>query len=117
MKQKRGAAGPHTKGYNLFTVYHNITWGTTINMNGEKNKQHGHRDKGKNDMEEKLLEVSMVAARLSLDSSTIRRMYHKGILKGFLTGSELKTIRIYESSVVQHINGHAECNNTGGRYV
>jgi hypothetical protein len=68
-------------------------------------------------MEETLLEVSMVAKRLLLDESTIRRMYHKGILKGFLTGSELKTIRIYESSVVQHINGHAECNNTGGRYV
>ena len=37
------AAGPHTKGYNLFTVYHNITWGTTINMNGEKNKQQDPR--------------------------------------------------------------------------
>jgi hypothetical protein len=69
--------------------------------------------RGGHGMEEKLLEVSMVAARLSLDSSTIRRMFHKGILKGFLTGSELKTIRIYESSVMQHIKGNAQTNNTG----
>ena len=66
-----------------------------------------------NDMEERLLEVSMVAARLSLDPSTVRRMYHKGILKGCKTGPELKTIRIFESSVVQHIKGNAESNNTG----
>ena len=64
-------------------------------------------------MEEKLLEVSMVATRLSLDSSTIRRMFHKGILKGFKTGAELKTIRIFESSVVQHIKGRTGGDNTG----
>ena len=64
-------------------------------------------------MEEKLLEVSMVATRLSLDSSTIRRIFHKGILKGFKTGAELKTIRIFESSVVQHIKGRAGGDNTG----
>ena len=64
-------------------------------------------------MEEKLLEASMVATRLSLDSSTIRRMFHKGILKGFKTGAELKTIRIFESSVVQHIKGRAGDDNTG----
>jgi hypothetical protein len=67
-----------------------------------------------NDMEtEKLLEVHQVAQRLLLDESTVRRMYHKGILKGFLTGSKLKTIRIYESSVMQHIKGNAQTNNTG----
>jgi len=55
----------------------------------------------------------MVATRLSLDSSTIRRMFHKGILKGFKTGAELKTIRIFESSVVQHIKGRAGGDNTG----
>ena len=62
---------------------------------------------------ETLLEVSMVAKRLLLDESTIRRMYHKGILQGFKTGAELKTIRIYESSVMQHIKGRAGADNTG----
>ena len=56
-------------------------------------------------MEETLLEVPIVAKRLSLDESTIRRMYHAGVLKGFLTGASLKRIRIYESSVTQHIKG------------
>ena len=56
-------------------------------------------------MEEKLLSVSRVAQRLLLDESTIRRMFHKGILQGIKTGPALKTIRIYESSVMQHIKG------------
>ena len=69
------------------------------------------------DMEGKLLDVQIVAYRLQLHPATVRRMYHKGILKGFKTGAELKTIRIYESSVVQHINGRAWVNNTSSGYI
>jgi predicted site-specific integrase-resolvase len=69
-------------------------------------------------MEETLLEVAIVAQRLSLDSSTVRRMFHAGILKGFLTGASLKRIRIYESSVTQHMKGDScRQSNTGTTYV
>jgi len=52
---------------------------------------------------EKLLEVSRVAKRLSLDASTIRRMFNKGVLLGIRTDTTGTRIRIYESSVMQHI--------------
>ena len=59
-------------------------------------------------MEEKLLEVHQVAARLSLDDSTVRKMFKKKILKGFRTGPALRTIRIYQSSLEAHISGLRE---------
>ena len=66
---------------------------------------------------EKLLSVSRVAQRLSLDESTVRRMSHKGMLKRIRTGPALKSIRIYESSLSQHIKGFTGIrSNTGKAY-
>ncbi len=59
-------------------------------------------------MEETLLQVHQVAKRLSLDNSTIRKMFKKRILKGIRTGPALRTIRIYQSSLEQHIKGLTE---------
>ena len=54
---------------------------------------------------ETLLQVHQVAKRLSLDPSTVRKMFRKNILKGIRTGPALRSIRIYESSLTQHIKG------------
>jgi excisionase family DNA binding protein len=52
---------------------------------------------------EKLLEVAIVAKRLSLHSETVRRMFKAGVLAGMRTGPSLSRIRIFESSVSKHI--------------
>jgi excisionase family DNA binding protein len=54
-------------------------------------------------MTEKLLEVSIVAKRLSLHDETVRRMFRNGVLQGTKTGPSKTRIRIYESSVAKHI--------------
>ena len=46
---------------------------------------------------ETLLEVHQVAARLSLDPSTVRKMFRAKLLKGIRTGPALRSIRIYET--------------------
>ena len=57
---------------------------------------------------ETLLQVHQVAARLALDDSTVRKMFRRGILRGFRTGPALRSIRIYESSLEAHISGLRE---------
>lgn len=54
--------------------------------------------------EEKLLEVSVVGRKINADASTVRRMFHQGILKGIRTGPSGTRIRIFESSVKDHLN-------------
>ena len=58
--------------------------------------------------EETLLEVHQVAARLSLDPSTVRKMFRAKLLKGIRTGPALRSIRIYGSSLEAHIRGLRE---------
>ena len=60
------------------------------------------------DMEETLLEVHQVAARLSLDPSSVRKMFRAKLLKGIRTGPALRSIRIYQSSLEEHIKGCME---------
>jgi hypothetical protein len=54
-------------------------------------------------MSEKLLEVGRVAKRLSLHPATIRMMFKNGVLLGIRTGPSSGRIRIFESSLNQHI--------------
>lgn len=51
----------------------------------------------------RLLEVAVVAKRLNLSDKTVTRMIERKVLTGIRTGPELKTIRIFEKSVQQHI--------------
>lgn len=53
--------------------------------------------------EEKLLEVSVVGQKLNTDASTVRRMFHRGVLLGIKTGPSGTRIRIFESSVKAHL--------------
>lgn len=52
---------------------------------------------------EKLLEVGTVAKKLNIEASTVRRMFHRGILRGLKTGPTCTRIRIFESSVKAHL--------------
>lgn len=59
-------------------------------------------------MKEKTMEVSTVAQRLSLHPATIRRMFAAGLLQGFKTGPSGTRIRIFSSSVDEHMQQYAQ---------
>ena len=69
-------------------------------------------------MREKVLEVHVVAQRLQLHPATVRRMFSAGQLEGFKTGPSKTRIRIYESSVQEHMNNTicAQSNNADSDY-
>jgi excisionase family DNA binding protein len=56
----------------------------------------------------KLLEVAVVAKRLGLHPATVRRMFAAGVLHGFKTGPTRSRIRIFESSVADHMQQNAQ---------
>lgn len=59
-------------------------------------------------MMDKLVEVHIAAKRLKLHPSSIRRMFKKGLLRGFLTGASGTRIRIFESSIEKHMKYEQE---------
>jgi excisionase family DNA binding protein len=65
-------------------------------------------------MNNKLLNVSIAARRLSVHPSTVRRMFHGGQLQGIMTGPSKTRIRVFERSVDSHISEQTKHNERDG---
>jgi hypothetical protein len=61
-------------------------------------------------MNNRLLDVSVTAKRLAVSPTTIRRMFHRGLLEGILTGPSKTRVRIFERSVDSHISEQTKHN-------
>jgi hypothetical protein len=52
---------------------------------------------------DKSISAHTAAKRLLVHPCTVRRMFHKGLLHGYLTGTTKTRIRIFESSILEHM--------------